>query len=262
MKVDINPKARHHLAEMAGGDIRNALNALEVAALSTPKRPDGAVEISLDIARESIQKRNVRYDRTGDEHYHYASALIKSLRGSDADAALYWMSAMLEGGEDPNFIFRRFLIFASEDVGMADPYAITVVQSAHEAFVKTGMPEGFYFLSHVAIFLALCPKSNSTGAIFSVQKEIQERGVMDVPPHLRDKTASAKAARYLDQKNASDDYLYPHQYPFHWVDQDYLPEALRGRQWFKPGTQGREARLAERLQKIREQERTRGDRSG
>src|SRR5690554_6127599 len=185
LPVEITDEAVDHLAEYAGGDIRNALNALEVAALSTPRDRDGKIRIDLEIARESIQRRNVRYDRTGDEHYHYASAFIKSMRGSDVDAALYWMSAMLEGGEDPNFIFRRMLIFASEDVGMADPYALTVINASHEAFTKTGLPEGFYFLAHACIFLALSPKSNSTKAIFEVNSRIKNEGIGEVPSHLR-----------------------------------------------------------------------------
>jgi len=249
MKIDITPEAKDHLADYAGGDIRNALNALEVAALSTPKGKDGSVKVDLEIAKESIQKRSVRYDRSGDEHYHYVSAFIKSMRGSDVDASLYWMCAMLEGGEDPNFLFRRMLIFASEDVGMADPYALTVVNNAHESFQKTGMPEGFYFLSHAAIFLALSPKSNSTGAIFSVHSEIQKKGAGEVPSHLRDKTANKLASRYLDVKNASEDYKYPHSYLHHWVDQQYLPDSIK-KQWFEPGDIGREKALWERLKKI------------
>ncbi|MGF1670083.1 MAG: replication-associated recombination protein A, partial [Balneolaceae bacterium] len=175
---------------------------------------------------------------------------IKSMRGSDPDASLYWMCAMLEGGEDPNFLFRRMLIFASEDVGMADPYALTVVNSAHESFQKTGMPEGFYFLSHAAIFLALSPKSNSTGAIFSVHSDIQKRGAGEVPSHLRDKTANKLVSRYLDVKNASDDYKYPHDFPGHWVDQQYLPESVQKR-WYKAAEQGREKKLWESLNKLK-----------
>ena len=251
MELFISEEAKNHLADYAGGDIRNALNALEVASLSTPKSEDGTVRIDLEIARESIQKRNVRYDRTGDEHYHYASAFIKSMRGSDPDAALYWMNAMLEGGEDPNFIFRRMLIFASEDIGMADPYALQVINSAHEAFLKTGMPEGLYFLSHACIFAALSPKSNSTKAIFEVHSEIKKQGTLEVPVHLKDKTANKLASRYLDIKNASDDYKYPHDFPHNWIDQQYLPDALIERSWFKPGLQGREVKLWERLEKIR-----------
>ena len=251
MDIELHREAREHLAEYAGGDVRNALNALEVAALSTPKREDGKVEITLEIARESIQKRSVRYDRSGDEHYHYASAFIKSMRGSDADAALYWLNAMLEGGEDPGFIFRRLLIFASEDVGMADPYAITVINGTHEAFLKTGMPEGFYFLAHAVIFLSLCPKSNSTKAIFSINEEIRKNGIMDVPAHLKDKTANKLASRYLDVENASDDYLYPHNYSGNWVEQQYLPDKLKTMGWYEPGSQGREPTLWQRLQKIK-----------
>lgn len=251
INIDLAVAAKDHFADYAGGDIRNALNALEIAALSTPKNKNGSVEITLEIAKQSIQKRSVRYDGTGDEHYHYASAFIKSMRGSDPDAALYWMCAMLEGGEDPNFIFRRMLIFASEDVGMADPYAITVIHSSQESFQKTGMPEGFYFLAHACIFLSLCPKSNSTNAIFEISNDIQKRGVGEVPPHLKDKTANKLVSRYLDIENASDDYKYPHQYDHNWVDQNYLPDSLKGKSWYKGGSEGREAALLKRLNEIR-----------
>ncbi|MCC5943118.1 MAG: replication-associated recombination protein A [Balneolaceae bacterium] len=251
IEIDLEKEAAHHLADYAGGDIRNALNALEVAVLSTPKNKEGGVTITVDIAKQSIQRRTVRYDRTGDEHYHYVSAMIKSLRGSDPDAALYWMMAMLEGGEDPGFIFRRLFIFASEDVGLADPYAITVVQAAHEAFVKNGMPEGLYFLSHAAIFLALSPKSNSTKAIFEVADEIKKRGIKEVPAHLKDKTANKLASMYMDTGNASDDYKYPHNFPRNWVDQNYLPEELGQKKWFSGGTEGREPMLNKRLEEIK-----------
>jgi putative ATPase len=252
LKIDVSKEAKQYFAENAGGDVRNAMNALEVAALSTAKDKDGVVRITLDIAKESIQKRNVRYDRTGDEHYHYASAFIKSMRGSDVNAALYWMSAMLEGGEDPNFIFRRMLIFASEDVGMADPYALTVVNAAHESFMKTGMPEGFYFLSHAAIFLSLSAKSNSTKAIFETTGLIREKGTREVPKHLKDKTANKLASQYLDVENASDDYKYPHSYPSGWVDQQYLPDELKNRSWYEGGNAGREKKLWERLNMLRD----------
>ncbi len=254
MEIDITDEAVDHFADFAGGDIRNALNALEVAALSTPKDESGEVKITLEIAKQSIQKRSVRYDRTGDEHYHYASAFIKSMRGSDIDAALYWMNAMLEGGEDPQFIFRRMLIFASEDVGMADPYAITVVHSAHEAFLKTGMPEGFYFLAHTAIFLSLSPKSNSTKAIFEINSEIKKKGAGEVPSHLRDKTANKLASRYLDVRNASDDYKYPHSFTRHWTDQQYLPDDYKDSSWYESGTEGREPKLKKRLDEIKKRE--------
>lgn len=251
MELEVMEDALNHFAEYAGGDIRNALNALEVAALSTPKSRDGMVRITLEIAGESIQKRRVLYNRTGDEHYHYASAFIKSMRGSDPDAALYWMNAMLEGGEDPNFIFRRMSIFASEDIGMADPYAITVVQAAHESFIKNGMPEGFYFLSHACLFLSLSAKSNSTKAIFEVNREIKKSGIQDVPAHLKDKTANKVSSSYLGVENASDNYKYPHSYPSHWVEQQYLPDNLKGKKWYEEGSEGREPRLNERLNSIK-----------
>jgi len=237
-EVELTKEAEHHLAEYAGGDIRNALNALEVAVRST-KIEEEPTLIDLDVARQSIQKRNVRYTKGGNEHYHYASAFIKSMRGSDVDAALYWMSAMLDGGEDPMFIFRRMLIFASEDVGLADSQALSLVNSAHEAFQKCGMPEGFYFLSHACIRLALAPKSNSTKAIFQINNAIQTEGVGRVPDHLKDKTANSLKAQYLGVENASDNYKYPHNYPGSWVDQIYLPKSEKGR-WYEPGKKGEE----------------------
>ena len=252
LELNLTPEAKEHFAEYAGGDVRNALNAIEMAALTTPKNMESVVVVDLDIARESIQKRNVRFDKSGDEHYHFASALIKSMRGSDVDASLYWMNAMLNAGEDPSFIFRRFLIFASEDVGMADPYAITVVNSAHESFLKTGMPEGLYFLSHCAIFLSLSVKSNSTKAIFEVSSTIRANGTGEVPPHLRDKTANKKGSVYLGTENASDNYKYPHQYENNWVKQQYLPDDLKDKTWYEPGESGREAKLWERLKQIRD----------
>ncbi|WP_445665550.1 replication-associated recombination protein A [Fodinibius sp. AD559] len=250
--VEVTDEAKQHLAEFAGGDIRNAINALEVAVLSSEPDEDGIIHIDLEIAKECIQRRGVRYDRGGDEHYHYASAFIKSLRGSDVDAALYWMVAMLEGGEDPNFIFRRMLIQASEDVGMADPHALSLVNAAHEAFTKCGMPEGLYFLAHACIYVALAPKSNSAGAVFSVRREIQNSGIGKVPPHLRDKTANSKQSRYLGIENASDDYHYPHSHDHHWIPQDYLPDEVKNKQWYEPGNIGREGKLWDRLEKIKE----------
>lgn len=248
--VTVTPEAVDYFTEYSGGDIRHALNALEMAILTSRENENGEKVVDDSVARESIQKRYMRYDRTGDEHYHFASAMIKSLRGSDPDAALYWLTAMIEGGEDPHFVFRRLLIFASEDVGMADPHALSVINSAHEAFEKCGMPEGFYFLSQACLHLALAPKSNSTGAIFSVVREHKEKGTRPVPDHLRDKTANAKRARYLDVNNASDNYKYPHNYPDHWVEQQYLPDSLKDSKWYKPGSQGLEARRWERLGEI------------
>ncbi|MEX0681194.1 MAG: replication-associated recombination protein A [Balneolales bacterium] len=249
--VSVTDEAIGYFTEYSGGDIRHAMNALEMAVLTSPENDEGLKSVDINVARESIQKRYLRYDRTGDEHYHFASAFIKSMRGSDPDAALYWLTAMLDGGEDPHFIFRRMLIFASEDVGLADPHALSVVNSAHDAFEKCGMPEGFYFLSHACLHLATAPKSNSTGAIFSVVREHKEKGTKAVPDHLRDKTANTKKSRYLDLENASEDYKYPHSYPDHWVDQQYLPDELKRMQWYYPGDQGLEARRWDRLQQIK-----------
>jgi len=250
-KVEIEPKARFFLAEFAGGDIRQVLNALEIATKTAPILANGKRFISFDLAQESIQKRTTKYDRTGDEHYHYASAFIKSLRGSDVDAALYWSAAMISGGEDPNFLFRRLLIFCSEDIGMADPSIITTVHSLHEAYRKTGMPEGWYFIAHSVVFCALAPKSNSTAAVFEVLKEIEKNGVKPVPEHLKDKTASALKARYTGTENHAKEYLYPHQFENHWVMQQYLPDSLKSQTWFNPGSEGFETRYTERLKKIK-----------
>ena len=249
-EVDLTKDAENHLAEYAGGDIRNALNALEVAVRSTKMEEEESIVIDRDVARQSIQKRNVRYTKGGNEHYHYASAFIKSMRGSDVDAALYWMSAMLDGGEDPMFIFRRMLIFASEDVGLADSQALSVVNSAHEAFQKCGMPEGFYFLAHACMHLALSPKSNSTKAIFEINNTIQTEGVGNVPAHLKDKTANSLKSSYLGTENASDNYKYPHNYPGHWVDQEYLPSNVH-KKWYKPGKSGKEPDMWKQVQDMK-----------
>lgn len=251
LSIQITDEALHHFAEYAGGDIRNALNALEMAARTINPDDKGYRHIDLNIAEDSIQKRAVRYDGTGDEHYHYASAFIKSMRGSDVDAALYWMASMLEGGEDPMFIFRRMLIFASEDVGLADSFALTQVVSAQDAFTRTGMPEGLYFLAHACIYLSLAPKSNSTGAIFGVIDHVKTKGIGKVPGPLRDKTASRKEARFTGRRDTSKDYKYPHNYPMHWVNQQYLPDAVAKESWFTPGDQGREKSLWERLMAIK-----------
>lgn len=242
-QVDLAEDARHHLSEMAGGDIRNALNALEVAVLSSKPDEKGTILIDLNVAKESIQRRNIRYDRTGDEHYHYISAFIKSVRGSDPDAALYWMNAMLEGGDDPNYIFRRMFILASEDIGLAEPNAITVVNSCHEAFMKCGMPEGMFFLSQACLYLSICPKSNSTLGVFKAQSHIKKHGIGTIPPYLKDKTANKLASSFLSIENASKDYSYPHSHPHHWVKQQYLPDELKNEKFYEAGIEGREGLL-------------------
>ncbi len=252
-QVDIEDGAMLHFAEYAAGDIRNALNALEMAVLTTPPDKDGKRVISTKVARESIQKRNVRFSRQGDEHYHYASAFIKSLRGSDTDAALHWMAALLEGGEDPSFIFRRMLIFASEDVGMAEPKALELVQAAYRSFEQCGMPEALYFMSHACIYLSLCPKSNSTSAIFRALDQIRTRGPGSVPDYLKDKTANKKKAKYEGSDNPSEAYLYPHSYPGNWVKQQYLPDQARDKRYYEAGDNPVENKFNERLEKLRRQ---------
>jgi putative ATPase len=184
---------------------------------------------------------------------HVISALIKSIRGSDPDAALYWISAILEAGEDPNFIFRRLLILASEDIGLAEPNAITIVNSCHEAYMKCGMPEGVYFISHACMYLSLCPKSNSLGGIFSAGKEIKQKGIKDIPDYLKEKTANKLKSRYLDIENASDEYKYPHSYPKNWINQQYLPNEVKEISFYKPGSEGREGLLNKRLDAIKNQ---------
>jgi putative ATPase len=250
-KITVTDDALKHFSSYASGDVRNALNALEMAVQTSATHAGEEILITLDIAKECIQRRTIRFDKSGDEHYHMASALIKSMRGSDPDAALYWMVALIESGEDPDFIFRRFFIFASEDIGLAEPYALTLVHSAQESFNRCGMPEGWYFLAHCCLHLALAPKSNSTKGVFEAIKHINEKGIAAVPSYLKDKTANAKAARYLGTENASEDYKYPHSFPNNWVDQDYLPAELKGKTFYEAGSTGREKMIAERLSQIR-----------
>lgn len=252
--VSLGAEALQHFAEYAAGDIRNALNAMEMAVMTTPPDSEGRRNITLEVAQASIQKRNTRFARQGDEHYHYASAFIKSLRGSSPDAALHWMSALLEGGEDPNFIFRRMLIFASEDVGMAEPKALELVQAAHQSFEKCGMPEALYFLSHACLYLALCPKSNSTKSIFKALEYIRAHGPGAVPPHLKDKTANKKKSAHEGGENPSDDYRYPHDYPDAWVVQQYLPDELHegSSVYYEPGENPVENRFNRYLKEIKQ----------
>lgn len=250
--VKLDQEAEDYLAGYAGGDIRSALNALELAVKTTREDKNEIRHITVEEAQDCFARRVLKYDKTGDEHYHYASAFIKSMRGSDPDAALYWLTAMVESGEDPHFIFRRMLIFSSEDVGMADPSLIVTVNAAHDAYQKCGMPEGWYFLSHACIHCSLAPKSNSSGAVFSVIDHVHKNGIGPVPEHLRDKTANELKSRYLDVRNASDDYKYPHGYENHWVAQQYLPDGLSKTRWFKAGEQGYEKRYWDRLVNIRE----------
>lgn len=254
LPIRLTDEAAQHLARVAGGDARSALNALELAAKTTPPGPGGAILVDLEVAEESIQRRAVRYDKSGDEHYDTISAFIKSVRGSDPDAALYWMAKMLLAGEDPRFVLRRMFILASEDVGLADPQALVVVAAAAQAFEWVGMPEGHYFLSHACLYLATAPKSNSAGAIWKALGHIEQQGPGDVPPYLRDKSdtfygETREQYQRTIQESAGEHeaYKYPHNYPGGWVAQHYLPLDMAPPGWYQPKDNGYERAIRERL---------------
>ena len=246
-QVQVDEEALLHLADVAGGDGRNALNALELAVETTP--PEGEqIHITLEVAQESIQKRAILYDKTDDQHYDTISAFIKSVRGSDPDAALYWMTKMLLAGEDPRFVLRRLIILASEDIGMADPNAILVANAAAQNFEYIGMPEGWYPIAQAVIYLATAPKSNSVGAFWEVQEEISRNGAGGVPVPLMDASRDAKGFGH------GQGYLYPHSFDGHWVGQQYLPDHLVGKHFYHPSEIGYEAQVAERLRLWREEQ--------
>lgn len=235
--VRFDPRALDHLVKTADGDARSLLNALELAVETSVERwppPGGTlVEVSLETAEESIQRKVVLYDKDGDYHYDTISAFIKSLRGSDPDAALYWLARMVYAGEDPSFIFRRMLISAAEDTGLADPAAIGVVSSCAQAFDRIGMPEGQYHLAEAALYLATCPKSNSALGYFDALKTVEEEAA-EVPDHLKDASRDATGFGH------GEGYRYPHAYRDHWVAQRYLPESLRRTVFYQPGSLGLE----------------------
>ncbi|QQE73242.1 AAA family ATPase [Brevibacillus composti] len=223
--VEVTHEASEHLIHYAEGDARRLLNALELAATTTPPGPDGRIVITLDVAVESIQRRAVRYDKSGDNHYDTASAFIKSIRGSDPDAALYWLARMIDAGEDPRFIARRLIISASEDIGNADPHAITVAVSCFQALELVGMPEGRIPLAQATTYLATAPKSNAAyNGINKALETIRTDGHKPVPIHLRD--AAYKGASRLGHGQG---YLYPHDYPGGYVPQQYLPDEVQAR---------------------------------
>jgi len=234
MDIRIDKQALDHLVDVANGDARTLLNALELAVETTPERP---LHITMEIAEESIQRRAVLYDKEGDYHFDTISAFIKSLRGSDPDAALYWMARMLYAGENPRFMFRRMLILASEDVGLADPNALVVVEAAAAAFERVGLPEGRFFLTQAALYLATAAKSNSTLAFFDAIKTVESEQDTGVPNHLKD------ASRDKEGFGHGQGYLYPHAYRDHWVAQQYLPTSLQGRLFYQPGSRGYEAHI-------------------
>ena len=239
-KVSFTEGALEHLVETAAGDARSLLNALELAVETSvdnwPPPADIKIIIDIQVAEESIQQKAVLYDKDGDYHYDIISAFIKSIRGSDPDAALYWLARMVRAGESPHFIFRRMLISACEDIGLADPHALTVVTSAAAAFDRIGLPEGRYHLTHAALYLATCPKSNSSLGFFDALKAV-EKEQTEVPNHLKD------ANRDGESLGHGEGYLYPHAYRDHWIAQQYLPDELIGRVFYNPGYTGYEEKI-------------------
>jgi putative ATPase len=246
LQVVLEADALAHLTRMAGGDARNALNALELAVETTLPAEDGTIQINLDIASESIQKRAVLYDKGDDAHYDTISAFIKSVRGSDPDAALYWLAKMLYAGEDPRFILRRLIVLAGEDIGIADPMGLVVANAAAQAYEFIGLPEGIFPITEATIYLATAPKSNSAFAYHAALGEIEENGAKPVPIHLMDASRDAKGFGH------GQGYDYPHNHAGHWTSQQYLPESLIGKVFYQPSDQGYEAQVQERVHKWRE----------
>ena len=246
--AEIDEDALEFLADVSGGDARSALNAIELGVLTTERSEDGKIHITLDVASECIQKRVVRYDKGGDNHYDTISAFIKSMRGSDPDAAVYYLAKMLYAGEDIKFIARRIMICAAEDVGNADPMALTVAVSAAQAVERIGMPESQIILSQAVTYVACAPKSNSAvNAIFAANENVRQYKTT-VPSHLQD-------AHYKGSKNLGHGigYKYAHDYPNHYVEQQYLPDEIKNARFYEPGDLGYEKQIKEHLQKLREQ---------
>ncbi|GAB4464089.1 MAG: AAA family ATPase [Anaerolineales bacterium] len=248
-RIILDADARAHLIEVASGDARNALNALELAVESTAPDEEGIIHITLEVAQESIQRRAVLYDKDGDAHYDTISAFIKSVRGSDPDAALYWLAKMIYAGEDPRFILRRLIILAGEDIGLADPMGLVVASSAAQAFDYVGLPEGIYPLVEATLYLATAPKSNSAGAYFKAMKKIEDEGQISVPRHLMDGNRDAAAMGH------GKEYVYPHDFDGHFIPQQYLPKRLLGTYFYSPSEEGYEAQVKSRLEMWREVQR-------
>ena len=244
--AEIDEDALEFLADISGGDARNALNAIELGILTTKRSEDGKIHITLDVASECIQKRVVRYDKAGDNHYDTISAFIKSMRGSDPDAAVYYLAKMLYAGEDVKFIARRIMICASEDVGNADPMALTVAVSAAQAVERIGMPESQIILSQAASYVACAPKSNSAcNAIFAAMDSVKSKKTT-VPVHLQD-------AHYRGHENLGHGigYKYAHDYPNHYVEQQYLPDEIKDAKFYIPSENGYEKNIREHFKKIK-----------
>ena len=245
----IDEDALEFLADLSGGDARHALNAIELGVMTTDRSEDGKIHITLEVAQECIQKRRVLYDKNGDNHYDTISAFIKSMRGSDPDAAVYYLAKMLYAGEEVAFIARRIMICASEDVGNADPQALTVAVSAAQAVERIGMPEAQIILSQAATYVACAPKSNSAcNAIFAANEEVRRSGNLPIPAHLQD--AHYKGAAKLGHGTG---YKYAHDYPNDYVEQQYLPYELSGREFYQPSGNGYEVKIREHMARIKKE---------
>lgn len=245
-RAKLDEDALHFLADISGGDARSALNAVELGVLTTERSADGIIHLTLDVASECIQKRVVKYDKNGDNHYDTISAFIKSMRGSDPDAAVYYLAKMLYAGEDIKFISRRIMICAAEDVGNADPMALVVATSAAQAVERIGMPEAQIILSQAASYVATAPKSNSAcNAIFAAMASVKSKQTT-VPAHLQD-------AHYKGSQNLGHGigYKYAHDYPNHYVEQQYLPEEIKDEKFYIPGDLGHEKEIKEHFRFIK-----------
>ena len=246
----IEEDAMEFLADLAGGDARSALNAVELGIMTTDRLEDGKIHITLEVAQECIQKRALRYDKSGDNHYDTVSAFIKSMRGSDPDAAVYYLARMLYAGESVTFIARRIMICAAEDVGIADPQALSVAVNASLAVERIGMPEAQIILSEAAIYVACAPKSNAcVRAIGEADQSVREQGNLPIQVHLQD--AHYKGAARLGHGQG---YLYAHDYPGHYVKQQYLPYELNGKEFYHPSGNGYEAKVREHMKRLKESE--------
>lgn len=255
LNVDILDKDLEFISDLAGGDARVALNTLELAVLTTPANSKGIININKEIIEDSMQQKILNYDRDGDNHYDIISAFIKSMRGSDPDAALYWLARMIVSGEDPKFIARRVVIHAAEDVGMADPTALIIAESAARAVEQIGFPEAKIPLAEAVIYIAAAPKSNSViKAINKAIKYVENNKAANVPPHLKD-------SHYAGASDLGHglDYKYPHSYSKNYVEQNYLPENMQNISFYKPGEMGREKKTAQFLQYLRNQRKTEDD---
>ena len=246
-KAKIDDDALEFISDFAGGDARVALNAVELAILSTAPSEDGFIHITSEVISQCIQRKNVKYDKDGDNHYDTISAFIKSMRGSDPDAAVYYLARMIYAGEDVNFIARRIMICAAEDVGNADPRALQVAVAAQQAVHVLGMPEARIPLSQAAIYVACAPKSNASYlAIDAALENVRTKDIKTIPPHLQD--AHYKGAESLGH---GIDYKYAHDFPEHYVEQQYLPDELVGTRFYEPGSLGYEKSMKERLERLR-----------